>query len=154
MPNSISSNSYRELSNAIHHPNSANSNSKERKKLHKKNKNIIAKDALYEQGFDDSCRPTYNSKKNWRKYNPNHLIIFHESRRLKHFTSILDDSNGLEIDSYFEPKLNLILEEISKNKIEYNCNPDEPYIINFQCPKDHGDKGKECKHWRRDYYQL
>lgn len=125
------------------------STSKNRKKLHKKNKNIVKENALYEQGFDDYTRPKINSKinsvKNWNKYISHHLIVFHESRRQKHFMRIIDDSNGLEIDLYFEAKLNRILEEIDKNQIERYYFGEEPYIISFQCPKDHGDKGKECK---------
>ena len=117
---------------------------KERKRLYK-NKNIIAEKALYEQAFDDYTRPNRLSKRNWERYKPHHFIIFHQTRRLKHLWRILDDSNGLQIDPYFEPKLNRILEEISKNQIERYYLLDEPYRITFQCPKDHGNKGKECK---------
>ena len=40
---------------------------KERKKLYRHNKDIVEEDALYEQGFDDGCRPLIDKKKKMEK---------------------------------------------------------------------------------------
>ena len=126
------------ISNSI--SNSINKSTKERKKLYRHNKNIVEEDALYEQGFDDYCRPSINKKKNWKKFKPYQIITFHQTRRLKHFITLLDDSNGLRIDEYFETKLDLILKNLTVMESGYYT----PYIIIFKCPKDTGDCAKEC----------
>ena len=51
------------ISNSI--SNSINNSTKERKKLYRYNKNIVEEDALYEQGFNDGCRPSIDKKKKW-----------------------------------------------------------------------------------------
>ena len=112
----------------------------DRKKLYRKNQKFVEEDALYEQGFDDYCRPSINKKRTWKRYKPHHLIVFHESRRLKHFMALLDDSNGLRIEDYFETKLDLILKNLIVMESGYNM----PYNIFFKCPKDTSDCGKRC----------
>ena len=122
--------------------NSINNSTKERKKLYRYNKNIVEEDALYEQGFNDGCRPSIDKKKKWKKFKPFHIITFHQTRRIKHFMALLDDSNGLKIDDYFQTKLDLILKNLIVMESEYGNAM--PYKIYFKCPKDTGDCGKEC----------
>ena len=112
----------------------------DRKILYRKNQKFVEEDALYEQGFDDYCRPSINKKRTWKKFKPFHIITFHQTRRLKHFMALLDDSNGLKIDDYFQTKLDLILKNLTVMESGYYT----PYIIVFKCPKDTGDCAKEC----------